>query len=152
MAAVKGKGARFWLLNAAGAPAAYVRISDLISVTPPDQTRDTIDTTHHGSSGDYREFIASLIDSGEASFMIHYDPGSTGDALLEAIKVSGALTPFSIDVNTSTGVQRRMSGSGLLTSYAPSDVVIDDKMTASVTLKVSGPIIFASGAADPVVA
>ena len=135
--AVKGKGAKLWLFGAA----ALVQISELLSVTPPDQTRDTIDTTHHGSTGDYREFIASLIDAGEATATIHYVPDSDTDELLLTALAAGDLRAFAIDVNKGDGTQQHISGSAILTSYAPGDVVIDDKMTASITLKVSGPLV-----------
>ncbi len=137
MAAVKGKGAKFWLHNGT----TLTRVTDVLSLTPPSPTRDTIDTTTHDSSGDYREFIASLIDSGEATVMVHYDPGSTGDLAINTVFASGALSAFAMDMNSSTGTQRRVSGSAIVTGYAPADVVIDDKMTATLTLKVSGPLV-----------
>lgn len=139
--AVKGKGAKLWLWDAALATPALVQVTELVSVTPPDQTRDTIDTTHHGSTGDFREFISSLMDAGEATGTIHYEPDSTADELLVAVLSSGDLTAFAIDVNNGAGTQQRISGSAILTSYAPADVVIDDKMTATITLKVSGPLV-----------
>lgn len=142
--AVKGKGAKLFLWDAALVTPALVLISELLSVTPPAPTRDTIDITHHGSTGDYREFISSLIDAGEGSALIHYNPGSVTDLLLLAVMASGALTAFAIDVNKGDGTFRRISGSAILTSYAPGDVVIDDKMTASITLKVSGPLVQAA--------
>ena len=137
--AVKGKGARFWLYNTT--TSALVRITEVLSLTPPSPTRDTIDTTTHDSVGDYREFISSLIDAGEASLTIHYIPGSTGDLLLLAAMAAGDLRAFAVDVNSATGVQQRISGSCIMTAYTPADVVIDDKMTATVTVKVSGPLI-----------
>lgn len=139
--AVKGKGAKLWLWDASIVTPALVQISELVSVTPPAPTRDTIDTTHHGSSGDYREFISSLIDAGEGTAMIHYVPGGATDILLQLIMASGALTAFAIDVNKGDGTQQRISGSAILTGVAPGDVVIDDKMTAGITLKVSGPLV-----------
>lgn len=136
--AVKGKGAKFWLYSGA----ALVKMAEVVSLTPPSPSRDTIDTTNHDSAGDYREFISSLIDAGEATVMVHYVPGSVGDATILAALASGALTAFAMDVNSATaGVQQRVSGSGIITSYARADVVIDDKMTATLTIKVSGPLV-----------
>lgn len=140
MPAVKGKGAQFWLHNGT----ILTKITNVVSLTPPSPTRDTIDTTDHDSSGDFREFIASLIDAGEASITINYVPGSTGDVLLTSMLGTGTVRAFAIDLNSATATQWRVSGSGIVTSYVPSDVVIDDKMTATVTIKVSGPLVQAA--------
>lgn len=137
MAAVKGKGAKFWLHDGT----ALVRLPDVVSLTPPNQTRDSIDTTTHDSASDYREFISSLIDAGEATVLIHYDPNSDADQAIIDAFAAGDLRAFAMDINTSIGTQRRVSGSALLTGYAPADIVIDDKMTATVSFKVSGPLV-----------
>ena len=135
--AVKGKGAKFHLHNGT----ALTQLAEVLSLTPPSPTRDTIDTTTHDSSGDYREFISSLIDAGEATVLIHYVPGSAGDDLLLDALADGDLRAFAMDVNSATATQERISGSALVTSYERADVVIDDKMTATLTLKVSGPLV-----------
>jgi hypothetical protein len=146
--ATKGKGAKFYLWDATAVPPALAKVAEVTSITPPSPTRDTIDTTTHDSVGDYREFIASLIDAGEATFVINYNPGSVDETLIRAAFTSGAVSAFAVDLNKpGGGVQRRTSGSAILTGFAPGDVVIDDKMTATVTLKVSGPIVFADAPA-----
>lgn len=142
MAAVKGKGAKLWLWDPLLGTPALVKISDLLAVTPPGPTRDTIDTTTHDSSGDYREFISSLIDAGEATGTIHYDPNSASDVLISAAFAAGDVRGAAIDVNKSGGTQRRCAMSVIVLHYAPAELVIDDKQTATITLKVSGPIVW----------
>ena len=137
--AVKGKGAAFHLFGGV-APGALVKVAEVLSITPPAPTRDTIDTTHHDSVGDYREFISNLIDAGEATVLIHYVPGSAGDDLINEAFAAGDLRAFAIDMNSASATQERLAGSCLVTGYAPADVVIDDKMTATLTVKVSGPL------------
>lgn len=139
--AVKGKGAKVWLWDSTIATPALVKLGELYSVTPPAQARDTIDTTHHESSGDYREFISSLIDAGEAQFTLAHDPNSATDVLLADAFAEGDLRAFAIDTNKSGGTQRRYSMSVLVTQVAPQELVIDDKQTVQVTVKVSGPIV-----------
>lgn len=141
--ATKGKGAKFHLHNGT----ALTKVAEVLSLTPPSPTRDTIDTTTHDSSGDYREFISSLIDAGEATVLIHYNPGSVDDQAINAALATGDLKAFAMDLNRPAGAgggQWRVSGSGLVTGYAPADVVIDDKMTATLTIKVSGPLVQAA--------
>lgn len=141
--ATKGKGAKAWLWDAAAVPAALVKLGEVTSIKPPQPSRDTIDTTSHDSTGDYREFISSLIDAGEASFTINYNPGSPTETLVNAAFAAGDLRGFAIDLNApGGGAQRRIAGSAIVTGFAPDDVVIDDKMSATITLKVSGPLTF----------
>ena len=142
--ATKGKGAKFWLWDAAGVPAALRKVAEVLSITPPSATRDTIDTTTHDSTGDYREFISSLIDAGEATVLVNHNPGSDDDTKIQAAFATGAVIGFAIDLNKpGSATQQRTSGSCIVTGYAPADVVIDDKMTASLSIKVSGPLVFA---------
>lgn len=140
--ALKGKGAKVWLWDSSLATPALVKIGEVTSVTPPQRTRDTIDVTHHESTGDYREFLSNLIDAGEATFVVNHVPGSAADLLIEGAFASGALQAFAIDVNKTGSGQRRIAGSAIVTAYTPGDVVIDDKMSATITLKVSGPLTF----------
>lgn len=145
--ATKGKGAKFWLWDSTLATPALRKVGEVLSITPPNPTRDTIDTTHHESSGDYREFMASLIDAGEGTFLINHNPGNVDDLALQTAFANGQIIGFAIDLNKPVGAsgsaQRRTSGSCIVSNYGPSDVVIDDKMTATVSIKVSGPLVFA---------
>jgi predicted secreted protein len=144
MTATKGKGAKFHLWDAAALPSPALRkVGDVLSLTPPSASRDTIDTTTHDSTGDYREFIASLIDAGEATILINHNPGSADDEHIQATFAAGEVVGFAIDLNKpGSATQQRTSGSCIVTQAAPADVVIDDKMTQTVTLKVSGPLTF----------
>ena len=144
MAAVKGKGAKVFLWDSTIATPALVELPELLTVGPPRPSRDTIDTTHHGSIGDYREFISNLIDAGELTVGLHYLPGSAGDILMLDAFADGDLRTWKIVVNAPGGTQRQITGSGLVTEYGPDDVAIDDKMVATLSIKVSGPITVAA--------
>lgn len=141
MAGKHGFGAKFFLDDAG----TLTEISDVMSVTPPSPTVETIDTTTHGSAGGVREFIAGLIDAGEGSIRINYLPGSASDALLAAAVLSRAVKPWKINVPASTGTWD-FTGNCIVTGYEKDDVVIDDKMTAVLTFKASGLITEAAGA------
>lgn len=146
--ATKGKGAKFHLWDSGLATPALRKVAEVLSLTPPSASRDTIDVTTHDSTGDYREFITNLIDAGEATVLINHNPGSVDDIAIQLAFTNGAVIAFAIDLNKGPGVanptkQRRTSGSCIVSNYAPADVVIDDKMTATLTIKVSGPLVFA---------
>lgn len=104
--------------------------SEIVDVNPPGQSRDTIDTSHQGTTN-YRTFIpVGLTDNGELSFGVHYNPDAappmTATAVAETITVtfpSGATLEFS----------------GFMTGFEPSGTHLD-KFTADVTVKVTGEI------------
>lgn len=141
--ATKGKGAKFHLWDSSLATPALRKVAEVVSLTPPSASRDTIDTTSHDSVGDYREFIASLIDAGEGTILINHNPGSADDDHINQAFTDGEVIAFAMDLNKpGSATQQRTSGACIVTQYAPADVVIDDKMTAEITLKISGPLTF----------
>lgn len=130
-----GYGTLFASGNGAS-PEVFTTLGEVTAITPPGWSRDTVDATHEQSPGAHREFIAGLADAGEVSMDVNYVPGNAASASLEAEK---ALT------GSSAAINRRITfpdGSymifvGILTAFEP-DAPIDDKMSASVTFKVSG--------------
>ena len=141
MAGKHGFGAKFFLMVGA----AYVEILDIMSVTVPSPTVETIDTTVHGSPGGVREFIAGLIDAGEGSVRTNWITDSPSHTLLTATLHSRLVTGFKINVPAGTGTVDFI-GQCVITGYEKDDVVIDDKMTAVLSVKASGLITEAPGA------
>lgn len=102
-------------------------------VTPPNLARDAVESTDMESEDRWEEFIGGIKRSGELSFEITFDPGST------------ETTAFMSDLNTDTAgyyviVFPDSSEWGfyaLLTGFEPSTPVAD-KMVATVTFKLSG--------------
>lgn len=144
MSGKHGFGAKFFLHDG-GAPGSLVQIADIMGVVPPSPTVETIDTTTHGSSGGVREFIAGLIDAGEGSVRINWVPGSASDVLLSAAILSRQVRSFKINVPAEGTATRDFTGNCVVTGYEKDDVVIDDKMTAVLTIKASGLITEAAG-------
>jgi predicted secreted protein len=133
-----GYGATFEIQND-DSPGVYTVLDEVRNIMPPSADVDMIDVTHMQSPSGRREFIGGLIDPGEVSFEINWIPGNVTD-----VRLNGILDiPF--------GQSRRKTCrivypnhvvhtfSGELTKYEPS-VPTDDKMTATVTFKVSGAI------------
>lgn len=140
MAGKHGLGARFFFKSP------EVEIADLMGVTPPSSTVETIDTTTHGSPGGVREFIAGLVDAGEGSIRVNWIPGSASDVALAAALAARAVEPFRINVPATTDT-RDFIGNCVVTGYEKDEVVIDDKMTAVLSIKASGLITEAAGSA-----
>lgn len=127
-AATSGFGATFAYMSAADT---YTALAEVLSVTPPSISVETIDATHMASDDGFREFIASLKDGGECSVTMNYVESSA--TLLQTLVLAGFET-FKITLAGGS----TLIFSGIPTAFAIDDVVIDDKMTMSFTIKVSG--------------
>lgn len=111
-------------------------IGSITSFTPPAPTRDIIDVTSASSPDMAREFIAGLIDYGEAGFELNFEPGDSADTLLRSIALERKPRTWRASYSQFTPA-KTITFTAFLTAYQPSSP-FDDKMTASVTLKVTG--------------
>ncbi len=136
--AMLGYGSVFQI-QTENSPDNYVDMAEIISITPPNFSLDQVDVTHMTSPSRNREFISGLNDPGECSFDMNFVPGSTSDdRLFELLNLpTGASRRRNCRVSYPNGVTWTFSGE--LTGYEPT-VPVDDKMTATVTFKVSGAI------------
>jgi len=136
--AMIGYGSVFQIVSE-NSPDLYVALAEVFNITPPTFTADQIDVTHMTSPDRRREFIPGLIDPGECSFEMNFVPGSTSDdRLIELLNLpAGTNQNRSCRISYPNGVTDTFLAS--LTGYEPT-VPTDDKMTATVTFKVSGAI------------
>lgn len=95
------------------------------------ESTDQVDVTHFSSPNKSREFVSGLTDGGEITFDTNFVPGSATDKLLIAAKGKKR----SVRVTFPNGCQMSMLGSRQ--SYERS-APLDDKMTGSVSFKISG--------------
>jgi hypothetical protein len=119
----------------ASAPTDFTYIRETYNATPPSDKDDQVDATHFQSPNRYREFIPGLTDAGEASVEMNYVPGSATDRFLNSVKGKRLIARLTFP----NGVQIIfMASRASYERSAPND----DKMTATLTLKVSGePVI-----------
>lgn len=118
--------------------ATFTDLGEVNNITPPSSTIDMVDATHMQSPNSDREFIIGLNDPGEASFDMNFVPGSPSDLLIQEIKAARARIKCRITFPNAVS----WTFSGLLMTYEPA-VPTDDKMTATVTFKVSGSTVVA---------
>jgi hypothetical protein len=57
-----------------GTPEAFTTIAEVINISGPTLSLETIDVTSHGSTDAWREFVAGLKDPGEITFDINFVP------------------------------------------------------------------------------
>lgn len=111
-------------------------IGQVMDVTPPSPTRDIIDVTSSSSPNRSREFIAGLADFGEFSCEMNWEPGSATDTLLRSISLEANPRTWRI-VFTQMTPDAPIQFVGYVTAYERS-APMADKMTASLTIKVTG--------------
>lgn len=131
--AMIGYDTLYEIMDNTAEPPAYVAVAEVFNFTPGEATADRIDSTHYQSPGRSREYISGLIDRGEASVELNWVPNSATDVILRELFKSGEVT--SHRVTFPNGVSLTYDASIIGYSKA---VPLDDRMTATVTLAVSG--------------
>jgi predicted secreted protein len=115
---------------------AFVELAEIINVTPGEATADRIDATHMQSPNRRREYISGLIDNGEASFEVNWVPGSDTDVMIRELFESGEIRQHRI---TFPGPAPRVTVTYEASIIGFSKAIpIDDRMTATITVAVSG--------------
>ena len=136
--AISGVGTMFRRWDNVGG--SWESIAEINTVTGPGMTRDTIDVTSLDSTGGFREFIAGFRDGGTVVLAMNFTR-ATYDKMKTDFEDDNAhgyeiILP-DVD-NTSLEFQ------GLVTEL-PLTIPTDDKVTADVTIKVSGQVTVNSG-------
>tara|TARA_Y100000310_G_scaffold281363_1_gene301792 strand:+ start:536 stop:934 length:399 start_codon:yes stop_codon:yes gene_type:complete len=115
-------------------------ISDVLRISGPNVSAATIDTTSLASI--HRTFLGGIIDSGEFSFDISYDP-MTPTTIENLFDADAASIPDSSTCVITFSDSSTWQFEAFLTGFSPS-VEMDDKVTASVSMKVTSTIAIAA--------
>ena len=145
--AIKGYGVKFSISTDDGST--YSEIGEITDLTPPSISKDTIETTSHGTSG-IRTYVGGLVDFGEMSVTVNLDPdvadtGAKNHVDLRALAKTPNDDPvastykFKIEYADSTASIDTFRG--VVTSYEAS-APIDGVLSATFTIKVSGEITY----------
>lgn len=113
-------------------------LDEVFNITLPDDQADEVDVTHYKSPNRRKEFISGLIDGGEMEVEMNYIAGSPTDTLLTAAKAAGDVRPWEVTIPNGTAGWK-FGGSGFVKSYVKA-IPNEDKLTATVTIRVSGAV------------
>lgn len=119
----------------------FVHISEILNITGPGKTRETIEVTSLDSLDKYREFIGGLRDGGTITFTMIFrrDTYDIMNADFESDDLQNYEVYMSQDPEETS-----FEFEGLVTEL-PLTVAPGDKITADVTIKLSGSITVNSG-------
>ena len=101
---------------------------EIVEVTPPGSSRESLDTSHQATTT-YKTFEpSSLVDNGELSLTVHFDPSKAPPIANVAETITMAFPSAAA-----------WDFSGFMTSFDPQGMY-ENVMVANVTIKVSGSI------------
>ena len=135
--AVSGVGTTFKRSNMLSSPT-FAAIAEINSIKGPDKKRNVIDVTSLDSTGGYREFIAAFRDGGQVVMDMNFTRAGYDD-MNDDFEIE-TLVDYQIVFPGTIGT---FEFSGLVTDIGNS-IPLDDKITMSVTIKVSGQSGFQS--------
>ncbi len=122
------------ILYREGPPETFVQITEVAAFQPPQESADEVEVTHFESPGRRKEFIQGLIDAGEATATINYNPGvhELHDTLVEDFEAGSVLNwRFTLP-----GLIETIDFSAFIKSFNR-NVAPSDALTADVTWRVS---------------
>ena len=119
---------------------AWAAIAEINSISGPSMSRDTIDVTSLSSNGGYREFISGFRNPGTVQLSMNFTR-QTYD-LFKTDFESNVSKNYRILFPDSETTLLEFIG---LVTELPINITADDKITADVTIQVTGPIETDSG-------
>lgn len=111
-------------------------IAEIISLSAPSLSADSVDVTTMDSANGYREFIQGMRDAGEISVEGIFYPGDTnGQMGLISDFNTGLLQTFVLSFPSAMGASWTFTG--IVTGFE-GDIPMDDKVGFTSTIKISG--------------
>jgi predicted secreted protein len=133
--AVSGVGTKFQRWSGS----AWVTLAEVNSITGPTMTRSFIDVTSLDSTGGYREFITGFRDAGTIALKMNFTRAS-----YHAMKTdfeSAVAQNYQIVLPDTEHTAFEFEG---LVTEIPLTIPTDDKITADVTIKITGDVVESS--------
>lgn len=120
-----------------------VQVTEVVEIDEQ-KTREILDATHLDSPDDYREKLPSLKNAGQIQVGLHWVPGDTTQAQLEADFESGFKRQFQIKLPAAVGGYERTFKAYVTSCSRP--YKMDDIFRFNVTLEVTGKVTEAAPA------
>ena len=119
---------------------AWAPIAEVNSISGPTMSRDTIDVTSLDSTGGYREFIAGFRDPGTVQLTMNFT-NATYQIMKDDFEDD---TAQNYEIVLNDDIHTSLEFIGLVTEL-PIEVPTDDKITSTVTIKITGQVTMDSG-------
>lgn len=120
-------------------PQVYTKVAELGDLEGPGMSTTTFDVSSHSSPGAVMEKAAGMIDAGEITVPINWDPSAPTHETLYSDLISREVVSYQIAWPTTPQVLWTIPC--IVTGFQPS-APVNDKLSAEVTLTVAGlPVI-----------
>jgi hypothetical protein len=120
-------------------PLTYLTIGNILNITGPSSEVGSVETTVLTSTRKTYRF--TIVDPGELTFELDFDPTDTNThTLLAGLQDAPAMHSWQITYPTTPA--KKATVSGFLTKFEPNAGGVEENLTASVTVKLSGPIVW----------
>jgi hypothetical protein len=123
-------------LAGSGSITALTDIAQISSLSGPNLQAETIDVTTHDSVNAVREFVSGLIDAGEFTVGLVFDPNVVTHTAMWNDLVARTSASFALHFPTLLGVSWGFEG--YVTGFGPIEAQPDGAITTTTTIKLSG--------------
>ncbi len=130
-------GAAGVLSSGANGTEIFTTVAEVNNISLNGRSLELIDGTHMESPNSHREYIPSLLDSGEVTFDVNFLPAHAQQVGLETDRTNRVKRNFTLTWTDTAATT--YSFSGYVTGFDVQSQ-IDDKLSGSVTIKITGPI------------
>jgi len=113
----------------------WAAIAEINSISGPSASRETIDVTTLDTVGGYRKFISGLRDGGDVSLNMNFTKATY--ELMKDDFEDNAVQEYQIVLPDDDGTVLQFEG---LVTELPVEIPLDDKVSANITIKVSGKV------------
>lgn len=138
MSGLDGFGTRLSRGNGATPTELFSDLAGVTNISGPGISREVLDVSAHDSPNQYREFLGGIKDPGEVSCDVNYNP-TVHDVFVDDLDDED---PRNYHLTFPDGTVWEFPA--ILTGFEPT-APFDDKLSASITFKVSGkPVIVPS--------
>lgn len=111
----------------------FVDVGEVTNIDVLDIDVDDIDVSSHDSPGQWREYVAGMKDGGELSMEVNYDPALHGTIL------SALATERQHRITLPDAGAAQVEFDGYVKGFS-AGAPHDDKLSGTITLKVTGPV------------
>ena len=125
------------LLRESDTPGTFELVEEIFNLSGPGEKMDTIEATHMTSPGARKEYIASLLDSGEMSFEANFLPQAAIQKACKGDLNNRTLKKWRITYADESATTYEFDA--FVTQWEPG-AQVDDKLNVSGTLKITSEI------------
>lgn len=140
MAEATGLGTKFQRGDGEAPTEGFNDIAQVVTITPPQLTRETVDVEELAPANDFKRKLVGLIDGGEFSLVLNFDPEDETQQNLQDDFANGLphnyriQFPYDEDEYSGGGY---CSITGIVTGFAPQEISAGEVMQAEITIAVT---------------